>query len=184
MPKRIIIYRNGSSEGNFEEIRQTEVASIRSAFAKLRQDHHMDPCPDPGCKKTVGCKFCTPIMTFVVALSQHNIRMVPEVIDMKGKTTRNVLSGTCLDNTITAYWDSQGLAIEAASETEKDMSKHAGLNVFEVESTYTQGFDFLLTAHGGLKGTSKPILYRVILNENFVWKPDSEKTLYKRRLIT
>lgn len=25
---------------------------------------------------------------------------------------------------------------------------------------------FLLTAHGGLKGTSKPVLYRTLLNEN------------------
>jgi hypothetical protein len=39
----------------------------------------------------------------------------------------------------------------------------------EIESYESQdqaNKDFLLTAHGGLKGTSKPVFYRVIVNEN------------------
>ena len=33
---------------------------------------------------------------------------------------------------------------------------------------------FLLTAHGGLKGTSKPVLYRTLLNENEMHRPSSD----------
>ena len=43
------------------------------------------------------------------------------------------------------------------------------------ESVKDDGFDFFLTAQGGLKGTSKPVYYRVLLNENYVWKPTSGK---------
>ena len=43
--------------------------------------------------------------------------------------------------------------------------KSQGSN-FHIES-----FDHLLTAQGGMKGTSKPIYYRVLLNENAFWGP-------------
>lgn len=156
-----------------------EVASIRKAFAQLRCDHDMDDCPNPECQGS-GCTFCTPIITYIVALSQHNIRVVPETYIPHGKNggPRNVLSGTCVDHTINAFWDSKGLAIKIPSEAERTVINQlrSDLTLFEIESTYTQGFDFLLTAHGGLKGTSKPICYRVVLNENLVWKNASHVT--------
>lgn len=36
---------------------------------------------------------------------------------------------------------------------------------------------------GGLKGTSKPIYYRVILNENAVWKPDAHASPLSREIL-
>ena len=39
--------------------------------------------------------------------------------------------------------------------------------------------DFLLTAQGGLKGTSKPMYYRVRLNENKIWGPQGGTPLTK-----
>ena len=43
-------------------------------------------------------------------------------------------------------------------------------------------YDFLLTAQGGLKGTSKPIYYRVRLNENAVWGPRGCTALTKENI--
>jgi eukaryotic translation initiation factor 2C len=173
MPKRIIIFRNGSSEGNFDALLTTEVASIRAAFAMLRRDHEMDECRNE-CEGK-GCAFCTPIITYIVALSQHNIRMVPKNFIPHGKqgNPRNVLSGTCVDNTINTYWDDNGFAVEPAGEKERILSQNVTSPVQLFEDV-KGGFDFLLTAHGGLKGTSKPIFYRVVLNENVVWRPSAE----------
>lgn len=44
-------------------------------------------------------------------------------------------------------------------------------------------YDFLLTAQGGLKGTSKPIYYRVRLNENACWGPSGLTPLTRENLI-
>jgi len=185
LPKRIIVYRNGASEGNFDALLQTEVTSIRHAFAQLRAEHGMDSCHNPKCRG-IGCAFCTPIITFVVALSQHNIRMVPRKLEVFGKKSspRNVVSGTCVDHTINAFWDSQGLAIVCPSEDEQMMSQQptSPVQLFEMVSP-NGGYDFLLTAHGGIKGTSKPIFYRVILNENVVWKPDAHVSPLTKEII-
>ena len=121
-----------------------------------------------------------------MALSQHNIRMVPRKLEVFGKKSspRNVVSGTCVDHTINAFWDSQGLAIVCPSEDEQMMSQQPAspVQLFEMVSP-NGGYDFLLTAHGGIKGTSKPIFYRVILNENVVWKPDAHVSPLTKEII-
>ena len=43
--------------------------------------------------------------------------------------------------------------------------------------------DFFLVAHGGLKGTSNGILYRVIVNENRLLKKTSAATLLTTDLL-
>ncbi len=46
-----------------------------------------------------------------------------------------------------------------------------------------EGYDFVLVAHGGGKGTSKTVHYRIILNENAVWyNSHSSSPLTKERL--
>lgn len=42
---------------------------------------------------------------------------------------------------------------------------------------------FFWFPEGGLKGTSKPIYYRVILNENAVWKPHADATPLSREIL-
>jgi hypothetical protein len=130
-------------------------------------------------------------------LTQHNIRIVPAE-KVKGKRgILNVPSGTCLDHTVTSFLDGQNRAA-----VWPDISSPMDSPQPQIFSNRdADGFDFLLTAHGGLKGTSKPIFYRVvssaslqsrdnssvtmmlastemnnptekqIFNENFVWRP-------------
>ena len=160
MPSRVIVYRNGSSEGNFDHVLNSELAALRKAFFELRKKRNSSQCVNYKKCLDNGCAFCTPIITYIVALSQHNIRVVPaERITSRKGTILNVPSGTCLDHTVTSYFDGKGLAAQgdAVAEISPDDPKPL---VFS--NPISKGFDFLLTAHGGLKGTSKPIFYRVV----------------------
>jgi hypothetical protein len=94
-----------------------------------------------------------------VALSQHNIRIVPaQEMMTKRNTVLNVPSGTCLDHTVTPFLDGLNLS---APLPENDRIPDDPIPLVFSNPT-SSGFDFLLTAHGGLKGTSKPIFYRVV----------------------
>mmetsp|Transcript_15832 Transcript_15832/g.24306 ORF Transcript_15832/g.24306 Transcript_15832/m.24306 type:complete len:1247 (-) Transcript_15832:149-3889(-) len=145
LPSRIIVYRNGTSEGHFNEIMENEVKTIQEAFSDLQRD-----------LRGLCSALSMPTITYVVAVSQHNIRMVPaETKRTRRNKVQNVPSGTCLDHTITNYQDEAGRAIPEEEGVAIDLK---GFN----------GFDFLLTSQGGLKGTSKPIFYRTIFNGNFI----------------
>jgi hypothetical protein len=160
MPARVIVYRNGSSEGNFDHILNSEVAALRKAFHDLRAEFnsHVDSCVNERNCQGNGCTFCTPIITYIVALSQHNIRVVPAE-EIRGKRALlNVPSGTCVDHTLTPFLDGLNLAAQLP-DPPKSSNDPEPMIFSNTEST---GFDFLLTAHGGLKGTSKPIFYRVV----------------------
>eukprot|EP00593_Proboscia_inermis_P009976 CAMPEP_0171325968 /NCGR_PEP_ID=MMETSP0816-20121228/117145_1 /TAXON_ID=420281 /ORGANISM="Proboscia inermis, Strain CCAP1064/1" /LENGTH=225 /DNA_ID=CAMNT_0011825289 /DNA_START=1396 /DNA_END=2073 /DNA_ORIENTATION=+ len=91
-------------------------------------------------------------MTVLICQTEHSIRIVPD----EGNNT-NVPSGTCVDHTITTDPKIRSDVVKA----DEDLAQ-----VFE-NVGMSKGFDFLLTAQGGLKGTSKPVYYRVLLNENF-----------------
>lgn len=165
MPERVVVYRNGSSEGNFEQLILSEVAALRKAFAQLREDTgQKEPCTrrEGGCMG-MGCTFCTPKITYIVALSQHNLRMAPaERAVGKGDKLLNVPSGTCVDHTITPYLDGQ----DGVTPWPASFTPSPEFQIFEQRKT--GNFDFLLTAQGGLKGTSKPIFYRVVSKSAYV----------------
>mmetsp|Transcript_13807 Transcript_13807/g.27990 ORF Transcript_13807/g.27990 Transcript_13807/m.27990 type:complete len:1077 (+) Transcript_13807:697-3927(+) len=125
-PERILIYRDGMSDGNFERA-DGEIANIRSAISEILSDNS-----------------ATIPITYVICQSQHNIRMVPkdETQGNRRGQTVNVYSGTCLDHTVMEFG--------ALSVTENERNN----------------YDFLLTPQAGIKGTSKPIYFRVRINEN------------------
>jgi len=79
-----------------------------------------------------------PALTFVVSNQDHNITVVPATPSDERKP-RNVASGTTLT---------------VVEEFVLNGNDQAG------------EFSFLLTAQGGLKGTSKPMLYTCLTNEN------------------
>jgi hypothetical protein len=163
MPKRVVVYRNGSSEGNFTQVLETEVAALRKAFSDLRghcanQVGRQEPCRNVRVCQGNGCTWCTPIITYIVALSQHNIRIVPAApTEGRRGNLLNVPSGTCVDHTITPYVDGENFAVKWPDHVDQSGGE---IQIFEQRNS--TGFDFLLTAQGGLKGTSKPIFYRVV----------------------
>jgi hypothetical protein len=75
----------------------------------------------------------------------------------------NVHSGTCVDSEIIDSVDN--LSLEQVD----------GNDVQHPAQLYSEpggrGYDFLLIAHGSGKGTSKPVHYRMILNENAAHVP-------------
>ena len=108
-------------------------------------------CSDcPGCG-TFSCANCAPKITFTVCVNDHNVRVVPD--KSSDGRDKNVWSGTCIDREI--------MPLKWSPSMSPDKDK-----VVLYESQDQAHKDFLLTAHGGLKGTSKPVFYRVIVDEN------------------
>jgi len=173
-PQRVIVYRDGLSDGSFSEA-EGEIQAVRQAFYDLNTTNsHARACSL--CNKK-GCLYCTPAITYVIAQNDHGIKMVPSN-NSEGFQTRgaaNVHSGTCLDHTITGGM--QNLAV-------KDETLPPAYCFPTVARNTSVGFDFLLTAQGGLKGTSKPVYYRVLRNENlfFCGERDARTSLTRDKL--
>lgn len=85
------------------------------------------------------------------------------------------LSGTVIDNAIMELGTIQAIPNDDLSSIQGDPEKA----FFGLQG---DGYDFLLVPHGGLKGTSKPVLYRIRLNENAVWGPKGGTALTKENL--
>jgi len=82
VPKKIIYFRDGVSEGQFLQLLNEELVAIRRACLRLNIKY-------------------TPNITFLVVQKRHHTRMFPKHnIDMDGKFC-NVPSGTIVDTHIT-----------------------------------------------------------------------------------
>lgn len=79
-PKRVIMYRDGVSEGQFQAVLDEEVPQIKDALARL----NMNPPPK---------------LTVVVVGKRHHVRMFPES-ESDGDKTGNCPSGTVIDSDI------------------------------------------------------------------------------------
>ncbi|TPX56274.1 hypothetical protein PhCBS80983_g04652 [Powellomyces hirtus] len=78
-PQRVIFFRDGVSSGQFREVRETEIAAIKRAFAKRKLDATQ--------------------LTFVIVQKRHHIRLFPN--DNNQDKSGNCLPGTTIDTTIT-----------------------------------------------------------------------------------
>ena len=115
LPEKVIIYRDGVSEGQYNLVLDVEVPEFRKAFDALYGDRSKHPK-----------------MTVIVVGKRHHTRFYPANQANLDSSSGNCMPGTVVDRGITG------------------------------ERT----FDFFLVAHQGLKGTSKPAHYVVILDEN------------------
>eukprot|EP00588_Corethron_pennatum_P003372 CAMPEP_0194288282 /NCGR_PEP_ID=MMETSP0169-20130528/36486_1 /TAXON_ID=218684 /ORGANISM="Corethron pennatum, Strain L29A3" /LENGTH=864 /DNA_ID=CAMNT_0039035237 /DNA_START=14 /DNA_END=2608 /DNA_ORIENTATION=+ len=155
-PARVLVYRDGVSEGDFARVLENECKVIRNVcFKNLPNFSQNEECQE---KASI---FNSPPITFIVCQTQHNIRIVPERPVLRHG---NVFSGTCVDSKILDVKDS---LLTATKDIPREPSKC-------FEDPRDDGYDFLLTSQGGLKGTSKPVMYRVLLNENVVWRPQGD----------
>lgn len=111
-PQRIIFYRDGVSEGQFNQVLLQEIDAIRKACASMERDY-------------------LPSITFVVVQKRHHTRFFPtdpRKVDKSG----NIMPGTVVDAKI----------------------------------CHPTEYDFYLCSHAGLQGTSRPVRYSVIYDEN------------------
>ena len=169
LPKRILVYRAGVSEGAFSRFRIDEIKSIKKGYKNfVRRGHNgVDECSN-NCDS--GCVHCCPAITFVACMTRNNVKIVPAnpsdgVGIGRNKDKFNVHSGTVVDSVIVDAEEEQG------SEGAKLYSEKGD-----------GGYDFLLIAHGSGKGTSKPVHYRMIMNENAGHKRDGGSKLSKELL--
>ncbi|CAO3652743.1 unnamed protein product [Cunninghamella echinulata] len=79
-PARILFYRDGVSEGQFEQVLNGEIAAIRAACTSLDKDYN-------------------PKLTFVVVQKRHHARFFP-VEQRDADRTGNCLPGTVVDTDI------------------------------------------------------------------------------------
>ncbi|KAF8791225.1 Protein argonaute-2-like protein [Argiope bruennichi] len=80
-PEKILFYRDGVSEGQFYQVKQEEVKSIREACTAL------ESCYQPG-------------ITFIVVQKRHHVRFFPEDARTGVGKMRNVPPGTTVDTTV------------------------------------------------------------------------------------
>lgn len=89
-PKNIIIYRDGVSEGQFQQVLERELPSIRAA---CREKNRYGPKEQPK-------------LSIIVSVKRHHTRFYPTE---KNKTSRsgNIRAGTVVDRGVTQarYWD-------------------------------------------------------------------------------
>ncbi|KAG5862205.1 Protein argonaute-2, partial [Gonioctena quinquepunctata] len=83
-PERIVFFRDGVSEGQFDQVRQAEIRAIRSA-----------------CKKIQANGDYQPKITFLVVQKRHHTRLFPTNPRDSDDRNNNVPAGTCVDTTIT-----------------------------------------------------------------------------------
>ena len=81
-PEKIIYYRDGVSEGQFNEVVCKELSAIQRACMKLEKDYQ-------------------PNITFVVAQKRHNTRLFPKNPNDGVGKMKNVPPGTVVDSDIT-----------------------------------------------------------------------------------
>ncbi|KAK8038235.1 Stem cell self-renewal protein Piwi [Apiospora phragmitis] len=90
LPESVVIYRDGVSEGQYEQVTGIELPRIRRAYEDICKKHK---------KESIA-------VTLVVAVKRHQTRFYPKdgrTADSKG----NPMAGTVVDNTVTAkrHWD-------------------------------------------------------------------------------
>ncbi|KAJ3017212.1 hypothetical protein HKX48_003664 [Thoreauomyces humboldtii] len=92
-PARIVVYRDGASEGQFKEIRHTEIKAIRNACDDIE-------------KASGSGKSYSPPITYIVVTKRHNTRFFPRKKD-EADRSGNCMPGTVIDTVIThpKEWD-------------------------------------------------------------------------------
>ncbi|KAJ8955580.1 hypothetical protein NQ318_001410, partial [Aromia moschata] len=82
LPDRIIFFRDGVSEGQFDQVRSSEIRAIRSGCNRLSQGYK-------------------PKIAFLVVQKRHHTRLFPTNPKDSQDRNLNVPAGTCVDSVIT-----------------------------------------------------------------------------------
>ncbi|KAL6505629.1 Protein argonaute 7 [Orobanche hederae] len=128
LPSKIIFFRDGVSETQFDKVLRHEMQSVREACSEFL-DYN-------------------PPITFIVVQKRHHTRLFPCENDRSATRDRssdeNIPPGTVVDTSI----------------------------------AHPREFDFYLCSHWGAKGTSRPIHYHVLRDENKFTSDEMQKMVY------
>lgn len=138
-PDKIVIFRDGVSESQYETVLEKELGLIRKACEALADEEYKYEL-----KRTEGGRsgpvplgkkpsLWSPKITFVVSVKRHSTRFYPTDSISMNERTRNIKAGTVVDRSVTQarFWE------------------------------------FFLTAQDAIKGTARPTRYVVLHDEIF-----------------
>ena len=101
LPTRIVFYRDGVDDGQYQKVLENELAQIKSAFRGISttNDIFMTKQPDlhPFFVLVVYGNRPLPKLTYLVVKKRHNTRF----FDYDGNETKNIGPGTVIDRCIT-----------------------------------------------------------------------------------
>lgn len=80
-PANILVYREGVSDGQFKDVMDKEVKSIKMAASEISSNYE-------------------PFVTFIVVQKRHHSRFLPKNEHNRTRKSQNVLPGTVIDTTI------------------------------------------------------------------------------------
>ncbi|KAH9283567.1 Protein argonaute-2 [Echinococcus granulosus] len=122
LPTKVIVYRDGVSEGQFNRILDIELSAMQRACSNLRPDY------EPG-------------ITFIVVQKRHHIRFNPV-----GSEAKNVLPGTVVDAQITHHreFDFYLCSHEGIQGTSKPAHYHVLYDDNDWQSDDLQQFTYYL----------------------------------------
>ncbi|XP_022691691.1 protein argonaute 12-like isoform X2 [Varroa jacobsoni] len=93
-PQKVIIYRDGVSNGQFKSILSVELRAIIETLEEMSDDN--------------GGKY-RPAMTFVTVQKRHDVRLFPKqvTVDNKGREKQNPIPGTVVDSVLPSrrWWN-------------------------------------------------------------------------------
>lgn len=151
LPTKILIYRDGVSEGQFKLVLNTEFPSIVKAFEALYGAKTKHPKVSIIVSISTAIIFSPLLTTYQIVGKRHHTRFYPtarEHADINqrdsSKGSYNTVPGTVVDRHVTGYGD--------------------------------KAWDFYLQPHKALQGTARPAHYIVIKNEMGFSAVDIEKT--------
>jgi eukaryotic translation initiation factor 2C len=128
LPEKLLVYRDGVSDGQFQTVLTEEVHAIKEECHGLGKEYDL-----PG-----GYQ---PTITFVILQKGHHTRFFP------------------------------------LSEAEKDVSGNCRAGtVIDSDVTNARNYDFYLFSHNGIQGTSRPVRYTVLYDDNNM-APDALQSL-------
>ena len=112
-PCRVVVYRDGGSDGYFDDIVDMEIKGIRQALYEWNQRNIKDfKCVNALKCNEQGCEHCTPPISFIVAQNNHGTKIVPDLDPNARGGNRNVPSGTVIDSMITSFRNGMKLSTE------------------------------------------------------------------------
>uniref|UniRef100_A0A0C9S839 TSA: Wollemia nobilis Ref_Wollemi_Transcript_12440_3188 transcribed RNA sequence n=1 Tax=Wollemia nobilis TaxID=56998 RepID=A0A0C9S839_9CONI len=101
-PERILYYRDGVSEGQFEMILNNELGALKKTFEALGWAEQPETGSDEGPSSKRLRLGKSPMVTFIVVQKRHHTRFFPKDGQANGNTLKNgnILPGTVVDSVI------------------------------------------------------------------------------------
>lgn len=129
-PEKLLVYRDGVSDGQYQTVLTEEVNVIKEECHKIGKANNIPGGYDPK-------------LTFIILQKRHHTRFFPLNED-DGDISGNVRAGTVIDSDV----------------------------------THARNYDFYLYSHNGIKGTSRPVRYTVLYDDNEMGPDELQSLTY------